>query len=102
MSSAARTRRSYRGCISFLRAGLGHGRDLPDRSAGAQRVEWRSSCRVRLMGGPCLVVAAAVEPSAMEGTRFNGVRVKKFNVVTLKKAEPTREPYRNSVGEKRV
>jgi len=54
------------------------------------------------MGGPCLVVAAAVEPSAMEGTRFNGVRVKKFNVVTLKKAEPTREPYRNSVGEKRV
>ena len=54
---------------------------------------------------PCLAVVAAVEPTAMEGspvegTMMNVVTVK--TVVTVKQAEPKREPYRNSVGEKRV
>ena len=48
---------------------------------------------------PCLAVVAAVEPAAMEGSTVEGTMM---NVVTVKKAEPKREPYRNSVGEKRV
>jgi hypothetical protein len=41
-----------------------------------------------------------MDGSAVEGTMMNVVTV--VNVVTVKKAEPKREPYRNSVGEKRV
>ena len=54
---------------------------------------------------PCLAVVAAVEPTAMDGSAVEGTMmnvVTVVNVVTVKKAEPKREPYRNSVGEKRV
>jgi hypothetical protein len=44
-------------------------------------------------------VAAVVEPTAMEGSAVKGTMM---NVVTVKKAEPKREPYRNNVGEIRV
>jgi ATP-dependent DNA ligase len=40
-----------------------------------------------------------VEPPAMEGSAVEGTMM---NVVTVKEAEPKREPYRNSVGERRV
>jgi hypothetical protein len=48
---------------------------------------------------PCLAVAAAVESTAMEGSTVEGSML---DVVTVKKAEPKREPYRSSVGERRV
>ena len=45
-----------------------------------------------------------MEGSAMEGSAMEGSAVKGAmrNVVTVKKAEPKREPYRNNVGEIRV
>ena len=46
-----------------------------------------------------LAVAAAAESTAMEGSAVKGTM---RNVVTVKKAEPKREPYRNNVGEIRV